>query len=88
LQIALTDAQTSLEKAQSAHQDAVNTAQYKLDTEIKKILDETPNSENIVEQMQLSSKLEPLHEKRDLLKLRYLRYVERIFDKLIVNEVE
>ena len=64
----------------------VNRELSEIDTEIKKILDESPKPDNIVEQMQLSTKLEPLREKRDLLKLRYLREVERIFDNLIINE--
>jgi hypothetical protein len=35
--------------------------------------------------MQLSNELEPLRERRDLLKLRYLRVVERVFDNLITK---
>ena len=54
-----------------------------IDAEIKKVLDESPKPENIVEEMQLSNKLEPLRERRDLLKLRYLRRVEKAFDGLI-----
>jgi transcriptional regulator with XRE-family HTH domain len=56
-----------------------------LDAQIKKVLDDTPKPENIVEEMQLTNVLQPLQERRDLLKLRYLRYVERVFDSLIAK---
>ncbi len=64
---------------------ALNTELKDIDAQIKKVLDENPKPENIVEEMQLSNKLEPLHERRDLLKLRYLRIVEKVFDNLIAK---
>ena len=56
-----------------------------IDAEIKKVLDESPKPGNIVEEMQLSNNLEPLRERRDLLKLRFLRSVEKAFDNLITK---
>ena len=63
----------------------LNRELTELDAEIKKVSAETPKPENIVDEMQLSNKLEPLRERRDLLKLRYLREVEKVFDNLIVK---
>jgi hypothetical protein len=48
-------------------------------------LDETPRPENILAEMQLDNATAPLRERRDLLKLRYLRQVERIYERLIVK---
>ena len=54
-----------------------------IDGEISCILCNTPKPKNIVEEMQMSNELSPLRERRDLLKLRYLRLVEKAFDNLI-----
>jgi len=54
-----------------------------IDGEMACVLCNTPKPQNIVEEMQLSKELEPLQERRDLLKLRYLRHVERVFNNLI-----
>jgi transcriptional regulator with XRE-family HTH domain len=63
----------------------LNSELADIDSEIKKTVDEAPKSEDIVAEMQLSNKLEPLQERRDLLRLRYLRQVEQVFDQLIVK---
>ena len=44
-----------------------------------------PCSEELIYEMQLSPLLEPLLERRDLLKLRFLRGVERVFEGLVVD---
>ena len=62
---------------------ALNAELESIDAEIKKIMDESPKSENIIEQMMNNKVLEPLRERRDLLKLRFLRSAEQVFDKLI-----
>jgi hypothetical protein len=59
--------------------NVLNKALADIDKEIKKISEETPEPENIVERMQLGDRLNPLKERRDLLKLRYLRQVEKVF---------
>lgn len=72
----------------------LNEELTRLDAEIQKILDENPRPDGLEDASpqgmlfngQLSSQLEPLRERRDLLKLRYLRWVEKVFDNLIVKE--
>jgi len=62
-----------------------------IDGQIKKVLGDNPKPKGIKKdspqellyEMQLSSLLEPLNERRDLLILRYLRRVENVFDELI-----
>jgi len=66
----------------------LNRELTELDGQIKKVLAEKPKPNNIVDEMTLTQKLEPLRERRDLLKLRYLRSVERVFDGLIARGAE
>ena len=58
-----------------------------IDTQIKEVLANAPKPDNIVETMKLSEELEPLRERRDLLRLRYLRQVENVFDGLVLGDV-
>lgn len=57
-----------------------------IEKEIKKASGKMPKPNDMVSIMQLSEKLEPLQERRDLLKLRFMRQVERVFNGLIINE--
>jgi transcriptional regulator with XRE-family HTH domain len=66
----------------------LNRELAELDAEIKEVLDRKPKTDDIVEEMQFDGELEPLRERRDLLKLRYLREVERVFDRLIAEGEE
>jgi transcriptional regulator with XRE-family HTH domain len=59
-----------------------------VDAEIEQAGGSAPEPEDIVKAMELSAKLEPLKERRDLLKLRYLRSVEKVFDGLIKEGAE
>jgi hypothetical protein len=67
-----------------------------IDSEIKEALEKTPRPEGVEEntpqgllyEMQISNLLEPLRERRDLLKLRYLRSMEKVFEDLISKETE
>ena len=68
--------------------NVLNREISEIDAQIKKALDESPKPDNIVDIMKQSEALNPLRERRDLLKLRYLRQVEKVFDGLIVKEVE
>jgi transcriptional regulator with XRE-family HTH domain len=65
--------------------NALNKELADIDGQIKKVLGEHPKPKDIVEEMTLSNALAPLQERRDLLKLRYLRAVERVFDNLITK---
>lgn len=65
---------------------ALNSELASIDADLKKVLEESPKPESLIEEMQLSNKLEPLRERRDLLKLRFLRSVEHVFDNLIIKE--
>ena len=66
----------------------LNADLAEIDGQIKKAMEETPQPEDIVEEMQLFEKLEPLKERRDLLKIRYFRQAERAFNGLIVASDE
>jgi len=61
----------------------LNNELAEIDNDIDAVKTDTPAPQNIVEEMQLSNKLEPLQERRDLLKLRYLKQVERYFSNYI-----
>lgn len=62
-----------------------------IDGQIKKVLEDNPKPKGLKKDsprellydMQLSNVLEPLNERRDLLKLRYLRSMESVFENLI-----
>ena len=64
-----------------------------IDGQIKKVLEENPKPKDIKKdspqellyEMTLSKLLEPLRERRDLLKLRYLRQFEKVFENLIAK---
>jgi transcriptional regulator with XRE-family HTH domain len=56
-----------------------------IDKEIAAVAAEKPNTDNIVASMPYEGKLAQLQERRDLLKLRYFRQVEQVFDKLITK---
>lgn len=64
-----------------------------IDNHIKMFMEENPKPKNLeigspqelLFDMQLSGALEPLNERRDLLKLRYLRSVESVFNKFILQ---
>jgi transcriptional regulator with XRE-family HTH domain len=74
----------------------LNEELVRLEAEIQKTQAETPRPDGIAEgspeellfDAQLSNQLEPLRERRDLLKLRYLRWVEKVFDNQSVKENE
>ena len=53
-----------------------------INAQIRKVMEDTPTPGDIVDEMRLSNLLEPLRERRDLLKLRFLRSVEKAFDNL------
>jgi transcriptional regulator with XRE-family HTH domain len=59
-----------------------------VDAQIKKALEENPKRDIIENIVNMSDTLPPLRERRDLLKLRYLRQVEKVFDSLTVEGVE
>ena len=64
-----------------------------IDGQIKKVLEDNPkpkgaekdSPQELLYEMQLSNLLEPLRERRDLLKLRYLRSMEKVFENLIAK---
>ncbi|GHU95328.1 hypothetical protein FACS1894208_07950 [Clostridia bacterium] len=64
-----------------------------LDKEISAVKDENPvksdnTPETLLDEMQLDNQLEPLQERRDLLKLRYLKQVEKYFEQHIKGDCE
>ena len=63
----------------------LNRELAEIEAEIKKALEGEKEPENLVEKMLLNNKLEPLHERRDLLKSRYMRQVNNVFLKLILK---
>ena len=68
--------------------NVLNRELAEIEAQIKKALNKSPKPDNIVAVMEQSEILAPLRERRDLLKLRYLRQVEKVFDGLIAGEVE
>jgi len=68
----------------------LNNELEKIDAEIKKVLENNPKPEDsdIVKEMEIDSLLEPLRERRDLLKFRYLRQLENVFENVMKPEVE
>jgi hypothetical protein len=65
--------------------NVLNRELIDLDAQIKKVLDDTPKPKNIVEEMTLDKELSPLRERCDLLKLRFVRQGENVFDSLITK---